>query len=126
MNLIFFYSPYYSWNSYQYVIDESKRPRAVTINEQDPEIVMKKIDQWLSQHYPGYQINHVEIVKPDRRVYARANFRTADRQEKTVLFDVTAAAQSYMNTMMRMFSPGTVVRLWPGAGSRPTRYQVLI
>ncbi|CAF0796676.1 unnamed protein product [Adineta steineri] len=120
------FNTFYNWNYQQIYVDEAKRPRAVTINERDPEIALKKITAWLTLHYPGLHVNHVELTKPDQRVYARANFRTALNQQKVVLFDVTAAANGFMNTNIRMFSPGTVVRIWPGTRTTPTRHEILI
>ncbi|UJR17394.1 hypothetical protein I4U23_004289 [Adineta vaga] len=120
------FNTFYNWTYPQIYVDEAKRPRAIMINERDPESALRKITQYLSQHYPGLHMNQIALVKPDQRVYARATFRTAAGQEKVVLFDVSTAVQGYMNTDIRMLSPGTVVRIWPGSGSRPMRHELLI
>jgi hypothetical protein len=104
--------------------DHGKAPRAVVINEIDSDKSSEKIAQWLLQHYPGLQVIQLATIKQNNRFYNRATFNTANGQRKVVLFDVTASHRNNMSTSVRIFPAGTMVRLWAGTESTPTRIQV--
>lgn len=110
----------------QLSIDRVNTPKVILINERDPEKSAERIVEWLFQHYPGLKIDQLAVVKQNNRFYQRATFKTANGQQKIVLFDITAALQNNMRTSAQVFQAGTMVRLWPRTGSTPTRRQILI
>jgi hypothetical protein len=103
--------------------DHAKAPRIVVITETDPKKSATKQAEWLAQHYPGHKTIQMANVNQNNRVYNRVTFLTANGQRKVVLFDVTVLFQENMTTSMGNFPVGTMVRLWPGTGSTPTRIQ---
>jgi hypothetical protein len=107
-------------------MDGANSPRVVPINERNPDKASEQIAQWLVQHYPGLKVIQLATVKQKNRFYQRATIQTANGQRKVILFDVTLSNQNNMNTTIRAFPGGTMVRLWPGTGSRPTRNEILI
>ncbi len=113
------------WGQQQLISDQAKEPRIVMINETDYEKAIEKVTEWLRRHYPGLKIGQLAVVNQNNRALGRANFTTANGQRKVVLFDLTRAAQYNLSTSMRMFPEGTVIRLWPGAGSAPPRVQLV-
>jgi len=116
---------YNYWRHHQLVVDQAKEARIVIINETDSEKSAAKQARWLNQHYPGLKIIQMANVNQNNRVYIRATFITVNGQRMVVLFDVTATFLGDMNTSMRIFPAGTMVRIWPRIGSRPTRVQLV-
>lgn len=106
-------------------MDRLNSPRVVPINETDPNKSAERVAEWLAQHYPGHKMIQLATVKHNSRVYLRATFQT-NGQRKVVFFDVTSVLQNNMYTAMRVFQTGTMIRLWPRTGSKPTMRQILV
>ncbi|UJR19739.1 hypothetical protein I4U23_022873 [Adineta vaga] len=117
------YRPYQHSIRQPIFVDHNRSPRVVKIRGPDREIRNKMVEQWLANHYPGYQLIQTAKVKDNNRFYCRKTFRTADRRVKVVLFDFTEDAQREGDTVNRMFPGGTMIRVWARQGSLPTRIE---
>jgi hypothetical protein len=107
-------------------VDRLKSPKVIVINETDSDRSAERVAEWLVQHYPGLKVIQLATIKHKNRVYQRASFQTTNGQQKVVFFDVTSTFKNNMNTAMRIFQAGTMIRLWPGTGSTPTKMQILV
>lgn len=100
-------------------------PKVIPINETDMRHVPMTIARWLDRQYPGHDTKQMALVKQNNRIFARVNIQTASGQLKTLLFDITMAAQNNMNTMVQRAPVGTLVRLQPSTTLTPTRIERL-
>ncbi|UJR16684.1 hypothetical protein I4U23_003584 [Adineta vaga] len=118
-------SHYWKQRQQQYAMNHARSPNIVVIDEKDSNKANRLIAEWLIKNFSDLRIIQMATIRKKNRVYQRVTFQTSSYQRKLVLFDVTASFNNNLNTSLRVFSTRTIIRLWPGTRSIPTRMQIV-